>query len=285
MLLLAGTVPEEGMGVITGDARVEDGRVVIGNQGVSLNRGTAALIAAAVVVCDWFDLPAPHCAVVGDIGNGQGSTALYRTLRDLIPQASPRVAALHYIMPNVYHHEEVVHAVRAMAHKPLLIADAGFMYVAKMSGFASQYEVFTPDVGELAFLADGEAPHPFYARGFIVHQEDRAEALIKMAYEEECAAKYLLVKGKRDYVCRDGEVVYTIAEPLVPVLEAIGGTGDTITGMAAALMFQGRETAEALRMAALANRLAGERAAPTPATQIKEIIAKIPEVLAGVTAV
>jgi len=45
-----------------------------------------------------------------------------------------------------------------------LIADAGFMYAAKMSGQASKYDLFTPDVGELAFLADEEAPHLFYTR-------------------------------------------------------------------------------------------------------------------------
>jgi hypothetical protein len=32
---------------------------------------------------------------------------------------------------------------------------------------AAQFDLFTPDVGELAFLADEEAPHPFYTRGFI----------------------------------------------------------------------------------------------------------------------
>lgn len=267
------------MGVVSGDARVCDGRVAIGDEVVGLTRGTAALIAAAAVVCEWFGLPAPRCVVGGDIGDGQGSTALYRTLRDYLPEVKPQVAALHYIMPNVYHHEEVMQAIGSMVQKPMLIADAGFMYVAKMAGYAPFYEVFTPDLGELAFLADGEAPHPFYTRGFIVHQEDQAETLIKMAYQEECAAKYLLVKGKCDYICEGGKVVSTVTEPQVPELEAIGGTGDTITGMAAALMFQGRPTMEALRFAALANRLAGKQVELTPATQITEIIAKIPGAL------
>ena len=55
----------------------------------------------------------------------------------------------------------VLFAVEEMAKRPVLIADAGFMYAAKMSGQSSKYDLFTPDVGELAFLADEEAPHPF----------------------------------------------------------------------------------------------------------------------------
>ncbi len=31
-------------------------------------------------------------------------------------------------------------------------------------------DLFTSDVGELAFLADEEAPHLFYTRGFILHE-------------------------------------------------------------------------------------------------------------------
>ncbi|MFO7970579.1 MAG: sugar kinase, partial [Desulfobacterales bacterium] len=59
-----------------------------------------------------------------------------------------------------------------MDPRPTLIADAGFMYAAKMSGLSEAYELFTPDAGELAFLADEEAPHPFYTRGFILHEEN-----------------------------------------------------------------------------------------------------------------
>ena len=127
-------------------------------------------------------------------------------------------------------------AIEAMARRPILIADAGFMYVAKMSGQAGQYDLFTPDVGELAFLADEEAPHPFYTRGFILHEDNPVPDLISRAYTFDNAAKYLLVKGRIDYVaCREG-VLATVSEPSLEVLEPIGGTGDTITGIAAALI-------------------------------------------------
>ena len=80
------------------------------------------------------------------------------------------------------------------------MADAGYMYVAKMSGYAASYDLFTPDVGELAFLADEKAPHPFYTRGFLLHEEERVPELILRAYHHENAARHLLVKGRCDRV-------------------------------------------------------------------------------------
>ncbi len=87
-----------------------------------------------------------------------------------------------------------------MARRPLLIADAGFMYAAKMSGQVAAYDCFTPDAGELAFPADDQAPHPFYTQGFILHQHDKIEALIDQAYRHDNAAAHLLVKGAADRV-------------------------------------------------------------------------------------
>lgn len=84
-----------------------------------------------------------------------------------------------------------------MRPQPLLIADAGFMYAAKMSGQSEAYDLFTPDAGELAFLADEEAPHPFYTRGFILHEENHVPELIARAYAHKNAAKHLLIKGKK----------------------------------------------------------------------------------------
>ena len=44
----------------------------------------------------------------------------------------------------------------------------------------------------------------------------------------------MLVKGAIDYIINNAGVVATITEPDVPELEAIGGTGETITGLVAA---------------------------------------------------
>jgi len=279
MLMLVGTVPINGQEVYIGEGNIVNNKIAIGNQVFPINRGTAAMIAAACVVCKEYGLPRPLCVVSGDIGLGEGSAGLYRYLRDYIPRLIPQIMALHYIMPNWYYHDEFIRAVMSLRQKPILIADAGFMYVAKMSGFAPKYDIFTPDLGELTYLADGEAPHPFYTRGFIFHMEDRVEELIKMAYQEENAAQFLLVKGKTDYICRGGEILLKIDEPDIPELEAIGGTGDTITGMIAALVCKGLSKEKALEISAKANRIAGKLACPTPATQIFEIITRIPEAL------
>jgi len=62
-------------------------------------------------------------------------------------------------------------------------------------------------------------------------------------------------------------------------MEAMGGTGDTLTGIAAALIESGMEIRKAAIVATKANRLAGYYARPTPATQVIEIIRRIPGAL------
>ena len=279
MLILAGTLPIEGLEVVEAEARLINNQIAIANYTFPINRGTASLIASSCMVCEQYGLDRPWCMVSGDIGRGDGSAKLYRHLQRAVPAMKPAVAAFHYIMPDWHHHDEVFKEIQKMENKPILIADAGFMYVAKMSGFAPGYDVFTPDLGELAFLADDEAPHPFYTRGFIFHMEDKVEKLIEMAYNTGGAAKYLLVKGKKDYIYKNNSILYQVEEPDISELEAIGGTGDTITGIAAALIYKGMPIAEALKIAAMANRIAGEFANPTPATQIEEIIGMIPAAL------
>ena len=140
------------------------------------------------------------------------------------------------MQPDVDWHNRVLFAVQEMQPRPLLIADAGFMYVAKMSGQAGEYDLFTPDAGELAFLADETAPHPFYTRGFILHDNNHVPDLIARAYTYQNASRYLLVKGATDYLADSQGVIATVAEPRIEALEAIGGTGDTLTGIVAALV-------------------------------------------------
>ena len=65
-------------------------------------------------------------------------------------------------------------------------------------------------------------------------------------------------------------------------MEAIGGTGDTVTGIVAALIEAGIEVREASVLAARVNRLAGHYARPTPATQVMDIVEQIPAALARI---
>ncbi len=146
-----------------------------------------------------------------------------------------KVLTFHYLQPDVDWHNRVLFCIEAMERRPILIADAGFMYAAKMSGQAAAYDFFTPDVGELAFLADEMAPHPFYTRGFILHKNNNVPDLIQRAYLHQNAARYLLVKGQPDFIADERGVIETVDQPSFDAMEAIGGTGDTLTGLLSVL--------------------------------------------------
>ncbi len=77
----------------------------------------------------------------------------------------------------------------------------------------------------------------------------------------------------------EGRILGTVEAPCVEALEAIGGTGDTLTGIVAALVDAGRAVAEAALVAARVNRLAGELARPSPRTAVAALIERIPEAL------
>lgn len=279
MYAILGTVPDPDFPLIAGAVRLEKGRLSVGGRDLPIHRGTPALIAAAFHSGAWLGLSPPFAFLVGDTGEGDGSRTLYAHLEAHLGDYRFESLTFHYLQPDADWHNRVLFAVQAMQKRPILIADAGFMYAAKMSGQAEQYDLFTPDVGELAFLADEQAPHPFYTRGFILHPDQKAPELIRRAYAHHNAARHLLVKGQPDYVVRAGTILHTVDGPSVPALEAMGGTGDSLTGMATALIAAGTAIPRACLLAARANRLAGSLAAPTPATQIEAILAHIPQAL------
>ena len=282
MLALIGTVPDKDFPLVSGSVALKGDCLSLDGQKTSVNRGTPALIAATCMACKTLGLSTPLCFVVGDEGLGKGSRRLYAYLKDQLPATDVRVITFHYLQPDVDWHNRVLLALEEKGKLPLLIADAGYMYAAKMSGFASCYDLFTPDIGELAFLADEMAPHPFYTRGFILHEEENVPHLIKRAFEGENAAKTLLIKGSKDYICSKEKILATVDTPNVATLEPIGGTGDTLTGIVAALTYAGYPVAEAATIAARVNRLAGALANPTPATQVADVVKKIPEALESV---
>jgi NAD(P)H-hydrate repair Nnr-like enzyme with NAD(P)H-hydrate dehydratase domain len=221
----------------------------------------------------------PRAILAGDSGKGDGSRQIYRYLVRNPDSLKTNALVFHYLFPDVDWHGKILMALETVSPKPTLVADAGFMYVAKMSGHASFYDLFTPDVGELAFLADEEAPHPFYTRGFIIHQENNIPALIHRAYSHGNAAKNLLVKANRDYLVVNGQIIETVSEPDVPALEAIGGTGDTLTGIVSALLDCGFELSRAMIVAAKANRIMGLLANPGIETPIAKLISHIREAI------
>jgi hypothetical protein len=282
MLALIGTIPLQNLPVISVEVFIRDGNVTIGEESFPLHRGFPAMAGAAAIVCAELGLSPPIGFTVGDIGLGDGSRRLYEYLENRLADLPAKVLTFHYLMPDVNRHNQVFRAIEKKSERPILIADAGFMYVAKMSGYAPSYDLFTPDIGELAFLADEVAPHPFYTRGFICHEENNVPSLISRAYQAGNASKIMIVKGERDYICNQGRIVATVEEPCIEPLEAIGGTGDTLTGIVSALIYGGYAIEEAAILAAKINRLAGELARPTPGTQVSEIIMHIPRALSMV---
>jgi ADP-dependent NAD(P)H-hydrate dehydratase / NAD(P)H-hydrate epimerase len=279
VLAVVGTVPDEDFPLISGEVRLEKKYIHVCGRQVPVNRGTPALLAAAIKAGEILGLPSPLGYLVGDLGLGHGSRRLYDHLVRHIARSPVHVITFHYLQPDVDWHNKVLFAVEEMSPRPRLIADAGFMYAAKMSGQSLAYDLFTPDAGELAFLADEATPHPFYTRGFILHDENHIPDLITRAYDHKNGARYLLVKGRQDRVASKEGIHSMIDLPVEEALEAMGGTGDTLTGIVSALIASGRSILEAATLAAQINRLAGHYACPTPASQVMEMIAHIPRAM------
>jgi hypothetical protein len=279
MMLIAGTVPIKGMPLAVGRVVREGEALAIDSQRIPCTQGTGAMISATLATTAYLGLEAPRAVIVGDVGEGRGSRELYRYLVDNVAGLSPQVLALHYWLPDMSQTRQLCEAVEGCKERPVIIADAASMYSAKAAGVAEGFDIFTPDATEIAFLADPNATHPAYiARHLFESDVDRVPELARAACENHGAAKLLLVKGAVDYVIKDGDVLATVAEPSMPALEAIGGTGDTVTGLVAALTYAELEPQEAAIIAARANRMAGKYAQATPATKVKDIIAQFPSV-------
>lgn len=279
MLLLAGAVPTENLPLIIGPIEAKPSGIKIDGHELPMNRGNEAMMTAACLVCQEYGVDAPIGLVAGDIGKREGSIAIYKYLAEHLPEMGVDVMTLHYVMPDLKLNKKVLETVDTMEKKPIMIADAGSMYVAKAGGDARYYTVFTPDLGETAFLADEKADHPSFTRGFIFDMESDVPELIRRAYAGNNATPTMFVKGKTDYICQDGEIVDTIDSPSVPTMEPIGGTGDLITGMISGLIYAGLSPLQACRIAGRVNREAGVLAQPTPATQIDKLLQVLPEAL------
>jgi NAD(P)H-hydrate repair Nnr-like enzyme with NAD(P)H-hydrate dehydratase domain len=278
MMLIAGTVPIKDMPLTFGTVRAEGDYLIVDGQCIPCTQGTGAMVSATLATTDYLKLEAPRVLMAGDIGEGKGSRELYDYLIRNVAELAPEVLALHYWMPDIARTRQLCAAIENCARRPVMIADAGSMYSAKAAGMAAAFDIFTPDAAEAAFLADPDATHPAYIRFMVNTDGANMPELIKTAYENKNAAGLLLVKGAIDYIVSNGEILATVTEPDVPAMEAVGGTGDTITGLVSAFVYAGLEPHEAAIIAARANRVAGRFAEPTPATRVGQIIARFPEV-------
>lgn len=282
--LIIGTVPYESFPLVLSQCRLAGNQLRLNSETVSVSRGTPALLAAACLGAEVLGLQPPTAMLVGDTGLGEGSVRLYRHLVETFSERSEKVLVFHYLQPDVDWHNRILLKLDDLSNRPILVADAGYMYVAKMSGFSLSYDLFTPDVGEMAFLADESAPHPFYTRGFLLQDEERVPELIQRAYENDNAARCLLVKGRSDYVASAAKIISKISEPCVATMEPIGGTGDTLTGIVAAMIAYGYSVPYAATNAARANRIMGLLANPTPAFSVAQLLPALPKALETVLA-
>lgn len=279
MMLIAGTIPIKDLPLIMGKVSEEGKYLVVDGHHIPCTQGTGAMIGAALVSNNYLKLKAPQVLIAGDTGRGTGSREIYEYLIQRVAELSPQVLALHYCLPDMALTRRLCGAIKGCSRKPVLIADAASMYAAKASGSAPEFDIFTPDATEMAFLADPDATHPAYINRHLFNTDiTQVPRLAAAAYQNKSAANLLLVKGAIDYIVHDSDIVATITEPDVPALEAIGGTGDTITGLVSAFAYAGLKLHEAAIIAARANRMAGKFARATPATRVRQIIDQFPAV-------
>ncbi len=280
MLLLCGSIPDKDFPLTFGQVSLADEKHLEVN-GLKFDRmqGTAVMISAALAITTHFREEAPYVLIAGDHGSGEGSRGIFNYLIDHVAELKPDYITIHYCLPIMNMIKKVIAAVDQCEERPFMIADAGAMYAAKGAGLAEKFDVFTPDPSEIAFLADPKATHPAYiSKHLFDNNADTIPDQIKAAYANHSAAKVLVVKGKKDFVAKDGEIITTIDEPDVPMLEPIGGTGDTITGLVSGLIAVGLEPDTAGIFACRTNRTAGKLLNPTPATKARELVDMFPRV-------
>jgi len=270
--MIVGTIPYEDFPLVDAECSFANSMLRVGDHTVPVIRGTTALTAAACITAKFLGLEPPRVVLSGDIGLGNGSTRVYEHLTRTLGDNKIETIVFHYLLPEIDWHNRILIKLDDLSDRPILIADAGYMYVAKMSGFSGSYDLFTPDAGEMAFLADERAPHPFYTRGFLLQEEERIPELIERAYRYENAARCLLVKGRCDFVATDDGILKEVAEPCVENMEPIGGTGDTLTGIVTALIAGRIPISEAAMIAARTNRVMGALSNPTPASSVADLL-------------
>jgi NAD(P)H-hydrate repair Nnr-like enzyme with NAD(P)H-hydrate dehydratase domain len=276
MLVIIGTVPKE-TGLYIGEASLKEADLIVDSAHFAIERGTAAMAAAALQVCLYYSLPKPVCIFGADISAGKGTDLMFQEVNTRLQIYEPEIVALHYMFPKISYGQPFWEKIDSLSNKPQIIADAGGMYLMKTINKASCCDIFTPDEGELFFLADELAAHPLYVRSELLDTKKSVSQLIATAYKNKNTARTTIVKGATDYIYTDGITTHKLDSPNIAAMEAIGGTGDTITGILSALRFKKDPLADykALRI----NRFLGAKIKCNPATQIKEFIKAIPYVL------
>lgn len=274
--LVVGTYPQAGGPLIFGRASfdVESKRTLIAGKPLQNAQGISALLGAACQVSQAIEGAEIFALLGGDIGKGDGTREVFKHFKETVRQLNPDIIVFHYMQPIMALMKGALAGLDELGSTALLVADAGGMYAAKAAGLAQRFELMTPDIGEIGFLAEKDVPHPAYVSHFLFGNEDFDP--LKMAcqaHDNDSASRVVLIKGATDTIVVDGELYATLSEPNVPILEAIGGTGDTLTGLCTGLMLSGGNTAALALEACSINRKAGLLAADKPSKQASDLIA------------
>jgi hypothetical protein len=240
---------------------------------IPLGLGTGALYHAAHRTLKMFGREKDLRLLTAGAHN---SDEIYEFAINKKPQG--KLACVHYIMPKLNPFEKMFGVLRK--NFSFLTFDAGGMYACKACKLAQQADMFTPDAGEMAFLADKDSTHPAYVQHILLEiDEKEVRRLVGLAYKHRNLPRYTVVKGEVDLFVRDGEMVGEISQPCIPALEPIGGTGDTLVGILSALIHSGFDAEKAFELASRALRQIGEDLKVKPDTPVGEIIREIPAVL------
>ncbi|GAI39624.1 unnamed protein product, partial [marine sediment metagenome] len=140
MMLLAGTVPLNDLPLIVDEVRAEEEFLIADGHRIPCTQGTGAMVSAALAVTEYLKLESPQIVVAGDVGQGKGSRAIYEYLIQKMPELSAEVLTLHYCLPDMALMRRLCGSVAECNRKPVMIADAASMYVAKAVGLASQFD-------------------------------------------------------------------------------------------------------------------------------------------------
>lgn len=282
-LLVLGTVPVTDADLLSGEVgRDAGGRLTVGGAPVPSCQGSSAMLAAALAATEHLGVAPPRALLGGDVGRGDGTRRVYERLADEVERARPTVLAFHYLQPVMALMRRAVSDLAPWLEDGLaLVADAGGMYAAKAAGLATRFELMTPDVGEVGFLAEESVTHPAYVSRFLFGTDAFDPVhLAGLAHATGGSARVLLIKGSVDHVAESGRIAARVDAPDVPALEAIGGTGDTITGLAATFMAAGFPTLDAAVCAAKANRSAGAAMRARPDHRAEDLVRHLPAALA-----